>query len=276
MERVRFTQEKATMLATLYCRALDAQTANPLLGDRTAEASMAKIDFDFDSLGVTPDMAVGVVGRAKLIDTWVSEILAEHPELTVLHLGCGMDSRVFRLDPPASVEWFDVDYPEVVALRKQIYPDREHYHVIGSSVTDPEWLTQIPADRPVLVVAEGLMMYLPRIGGEELLKRIIAKFPSGEMIFDSFSSLINQALNERKTNPVMRNTNAIVEWSIDDLDYLEGLGLKDLTALVRWRARPEFMSRFSRRGRYEQRVLNNVVPSRRRKSRGNMLVRGSF
>jgi O-methyltransferase involved in polyketide biosynthesis len=29
----------------------------------------------------------------------------------VLHLACGLDTRVHRLDPPSSVRWFDVDYP---------------------------------------------------------------------------------------------------------------------------------------------------------------------
>ena len=45
-------------------------------------------------------------------------ILADHPDATVLHVGCGMDSRVFRVDPPATVQWFDVDYPDVIELRR--------------------------------------------------------------------------------------------------------------------------------------------------------------
>jgi len=43
----------------------------------------------------------------------------------MLHLGCGIDSRVYRFDPPVSVRWFDVDYPEVFELRKCLYPERK-------------------------------------------------------------------------------------------------------------------------------------------------------
>ena len=85
-----------------------------------------------------------------------------HPDAVVLHLGCGLDSRVFRLDPPATVQWFDVDQPDVIELRRKLYSDRDGYQMIASSVTDPAWLESIPADRPVLVVAEGLLMYSPR------------------------------------------------------------------------------------------------------------------
>ena len=76
---------------------------------------------------------------------------------TVLHLGCGLDSRVFRIDPPATVRWYDVDLPDVIDLRRRLYPERHDYELIATSVTDLRWLDGIPADRPVLVVAEGLV-----------------------------------------------------------------------------------------------------------------------
>ena len=47
--------------------------------------------------------------RAKQLDDWCTDFLQRHPDAVVLHLGCGLDGRVFRLDPPPSVLWFDVD-----------------------------------------------------------------------------------------------------------------------------------------------------------------------
>ncbi|XVQ85661.1 class I SAM-dependent methyltransferase [Microbispora siamensis] len=66
--------------------------------------------------------------------------LADHPDAVVLHLGCGLDARVYRIDPPATVDWYDLDYPPVIELRQQFLPPREHYTLIGSSVTDLTWL----------------------------------------------------------------------------------------------------------------------------------------
>ncbi|GAA2848207.1 hypothetical protein GCM10020220_042160 [Nonomuraea rubra] len=63
----------------------------------------------------------------------------------VLHLGCGLDARVYRIDPPATVDWYDLDYPTVIELRERFLPPREHYTLIASSVTDPAGWTASPA-----------------------------------------------------------------------------------------------------------------------------------
>src|SRR6266700_737498 len=70
-----------------------------------------------------------IATRAATFDLLASRYLADHPDATVLHLGCGMDSRVYRLDPPATVDWFDVDYPDVIDLRRQLFPERSAYHL---------------------------------------------------------------------------------------------------------------------------------------------------
>ncbi|MEV6910875.1 class I SAM-dependent methyltransferase [Amycolatopsis sp. NPDC051071] len=223
MEKVRFTEEKATMLATLYGRALDARGDRPILGDTAADEAVKQIDYDFGSLGVDGQLALTVALRAKPMDDWAAAFLWDHPDATVVHLGCGMDSRVYRLDPPPAVRWFDVDYPEVVDLRGRIYPAREGYRTIGSSVTDFSWIDEIPTDKPGLVIAEGLTMYLQPSEGEELLRRLIAHFPQGgEMVFDTFSRL---GIKLQKLNPVVRKAGATLYWGIDSVSELERLGL---------------------------------------------------
>lgn len=229
MEKVRFTEEKATMLATLYGRALDARSERPILGDKAADEAVKQIDYDFAGLGVDDQLGLTVALRAKPMDEWAASFLEEHPDATVVQLGCGMDSRVYRLDPPPSVRWFDVDYPDVVELRRRIYPDRAGYRQIGSSVTDFAWIDEIPSDKPGLVIAEGLTMYLRPSEGEELLRRLIAHFPlGGEMIFDTFSRL---GIKLQKLNPVVRKAGATLYWGIDEPSELERLGLKLVSKL---------------------------------------------
>src|SRR5512142_3021828 len=97
-----------------------------------------------------------------------NQYLADHPDATVLHVGCGMDSRVLRVNPPASVQWFDVDYPDVIDLRRQLFPEPRlalppqgnpnAYHLIGARLDDLRWLDDAPRDRPGLLIAEGVMM----------------------------------------------------------------------------------------------------------------------
>lgn len=87
----------------------------------------------------------------------------------------------------AVVQWFDIDVPQVIDLRRKLYDDSDGYRMIGSSVTDPGWLEQVPADRPALVVAEGLLMYLSETQVRELLQRPTDRFSTGELLADLLS-----------------------------------------------------------------------------------------
>src|SRR5690606_620357 len=113
VERIEFTGARETMLATLYGRADDARAARPILGDEAAAAAVERIAYDFRKPRMSAMSAAGVAMRALLLDTWTREFLADHPEATVLHLACGLDTRVYRVDPGPGVHWYDVDYPDV-------------------------------------------------------------------------------------------------------------------------------------------------------------------
>lgn len=204
-----------TMLATFYAKALDADAPHPILGDRYAKEIVDRIDYDWTKTTITARTAPSVTTRAAHFDTWARQFLAGHPDAVVLHLGCGLDGRVFRLAPGPGAEWYDVDYPEVAALRRQLYPTREHCHVVSASVTDPAWLADIPGDRPVLLIAEGLTMYLEQQDGVRMLRRIVDRFPSGELQFDAFNSL---GIRSQWTNAVVRRSGATLHWAINSPD----------------------------------------------------------
>jgi O-methyltransferase involved in polyketide biosynthesis len=218
----RFTENQSTNLATLYGRAMDARSARPVLGDRTAQDAISRIDYDFDKFGIGRTEAFAIACRGKVFDAMVRDFLAAHEDCTVLHLGAGMDARVFRVDPPPTVRWFDVDFPDVIDLRRQIYPERPETTMIGASVTDPEWVADVPADRPTFVVAEGLTMYLEPEAGRALLRGLADRFPSGEMFFDAYSTF---GIRIQKLNSVVRRAKATLRWGIDDPAELADLGL---------------------------------------------------
>ncbi|MFG1704632.1 class I SAM-dependent methyltransferase [Nonomuraea sp. M3C6] len=217
-EKVHLTGEKATLLATLYGRALDARSRQPILGDELAAEAVERIDHDFTKTGITTRTAPAVALRARFIDNWAREFLARQPAATVLHLGCGLDTRVHRLAPPPTVRWYDVDYPEVIDLRGRLFPERPGYSMIGSSVTDLKWLEQVPDDAPVLVVAEGLLYYLDPAEGQGLLRAIVDRFPSGQFVFDALSSF---GLRLQKLNKPVQKAGATLYWGIDGPQDLE-------------------------------------------------------
>src|SRR5215469_9526857 len=114
VEKVHLTKEKETLLATLYCKALDSRSKDSILSDKTAEDVVRRIDYDFRKLKIRKDDPASVAIRAKYLDRWTTEFLTNHPDATVLHLGCGLDSRVDRIQPSKTVGWYDIDYPEVI------------------------------------------------------------------------------------------------------------------------------------------------------------------
>jgi O-methyltransferase involved in polyketide biosynthesis len=194
-EKVHVPEERKSYLSTIYGKALDARAEHPILGDTYAEAAVRRIDFPFEKLAVGGGAAITLPFRAKHLDGWAREFLDAHPSATVLHMGCGLDTRVFRIDPPDTVRWYDVDLAEVIELRRQLYPDRPDYEMITTVAGDLRWLDGIPGDRPVLVVGEGFVQYLPVDDRGALFNRITEQFPSGEFIFDAYGRATLGVLN---------------------------------------------------------------------------------
>lgn len=184
--KAELTGVRWTALATLYLRAVESRSKGSILGDRASAEAARRVGGDFGSwkMRLTAGDRYLVALRARRFDLWGADFLARHPDAVVVQLGCGLDPRVLRLDPPAGVLWFDVDFPEVVGLWRRIFPERAGHRTIGSSVTDPGWLREIPADRPALVIAEGLLMYLAEDEVRLLLRRLADRLPSGALMFD--------------------------------------------------------------------------------------------
>ena len=213
---VRWGSVEWTNLVTLYLRAYESRSRWPILGDHIAAGAVDRIDYDFKRIRRTSFPASNqylVALRAKQLDDWCADFLARHPDAVVLHLGCGLDGRGFRLAPPPSVLWFDLDQPAVIELRRRLYDDTDSYRMIGSSVTDALWLDHIPTGRPTLVVAEGLLMYLQESEVRQLLERLTDRFDSGELLFDTLSALAP------RLSKVL--TKGIITWGIRDARDIE-------------------------------------------------------
>ena len=120
-----FTPLEDSLFLTLYARALDYRRPHPILGDAHGRRDRPhKVDYDYDQLHIDTNLILNVALRAKKLDQVASEFLARHPDAVGLDLGAGLDTRVFRLDPPSTVDWYDVDFPAVAAARERLIPTR--------------------------------------------------------------------------------------------------------------------------------------------------------
>ncbi|HEX7323013.1 MAG TPA: class I SAM-dependent methyltransferase [Mycobacterium sp.] len=230
--RVDLSGAPQTMLATLYAKALDADRAEPILGDRYAKAVVERIDYDWSRTTITAARSPSVTTRSAHFDKWAGQFLAANPKAVVLHLGCGLDSRYLRLQPGPGVDWYDIDYPEVADLRRKLLPERDRNHVVAASVTDPACFAEIPTDRPVLMIGEGLTMYLTEPDGVALLRRVVEHCGSGELQFDAFNWL---GIKSQWSNAVVRRSGAKLHWAINGPeDILAAVPGTRLLDWVRW------------------------------------------
>jgi methyltransferase (TIGR00027 family) len=213
-----------TMLVTLYLRAYESHNQPSILDDRAAAEAVDRMKRAARPASTQYTVAL----RAKQFDEWTVDFLQRHPDAVVLHLGCGLDSRAFRLDLPAGVMWYDVDVPQVIELRRRVYDETDRYHMIASSVTETDWLEKIPSDRPLLMVAEGLLMYLKPEPVRQLLQRLTDRFSTGEMLFD--------------VGPV---------WGAR-LSKMQNWGVGDVHEIERWNPRLQLMANVSVVDGYER------------------------
>jgi O-methyltransferase involved in polyketide biosynthesis len=123
------------------------------------------------------------------------------------------------MNPPATVQWFDVDFPEVIDLRKSFFSNHDGYKMISSSVTELNWLEQIPRDKPSMILAEGMLEYLCEEDVRELLNRLTNHFSQGQIAFDVMSSF---AVKSGKDN-LKEATGAVHKWTVDDIQDVENL-----------------------------------------------------
>ncbi|MEO8855291.1 MAG: class I SAM-dependent methyltransferase, partial [Ginsengibacter sp.] len=223
IDKIKLTDEKETLFIPLAGKALDYRSKNSVLNDRKANEIIEKVGIDFTkhkSIGAKIGARTLAV-RAKQYDAWTKDFITKNKNGVVVHLGCGLDARITRVQPYASITWFDVDYPEVISLRKEFYPETNEYKMIASSITAQNWLETIPADRPTFIIAEGVLEYLSEEEVKTLLNRLTNYFYYGQIAFDVMNSFAITLGNKN----LKKTTGAIdiLKWAIDDIDEIDKL-----------------------------------------------------
>lgn len=220
-QKVQLTGAQATLLITLYAKAQDYRSRRPILNDAKADQLLGLIDYDFSQLPGFGSKSLLAI-RARHLDDWIVEFIASQGDVVVLNLGCGLDTRMTRIGPPQSVRWFDLDYPDVIELRRKFYCDAEKYTMLGYPLSDSEWLRRVPHDRPTMIVADGVLEYLTEAEVGSLLSRLTSTFHHGQIAFDVMNSFAVRS-GQRNLKAAM---GAVHRWAVDDTSRVDALDAK--------------------------------------------------
>jgi O-methyltransferase involved in polyketide biosynthesis len=178
-----------TTLWTLYFRAKEARRKNGPLQDPRAIELVDAIDFPFATRFGNGVPAFGrMIGlRALTFDLIVNDVLRTDPDALVVVLGEGLETQFWRVDN-GRVRWFTVDLPETAEIRRRLLgEDPPRRRLFAGSALDEGWWAALgaqPTDR-VVVIAQGLLMYLQPAQVRGLIARCAREFPGGVMAFDT-------------------------------------------------------------------------------------------
>jgi O-methyltransferase involved in polyketide biosynthesis len=222
-----------TLLIPLYIRALESQRPDALIKDERAEALVSQLDQVSlrKTLALTEDSGrVVMILKSREFDRFTQDFLRRHPGAVVVHIGCGLDTRFERVDD-GRVEWYDLDLPEVINLRRKLIgAEGTRYHSLACSVLEKAWLNElrIHRQRAVLFLAEGVFEYFYEAQVKSLVLTLKEHFPDAELVFDAYSPLMRLAHNLRVAR---KRIGAQLHWDLKHSrtleDWSDGIRLLD-------------------------------------------------
>lgn len=163
---IRHVSDTALMVAA--CRAHETQLEDAFVRDPFA-ARLAG-DRGFAILAALPHsnvLRLGLAVRTRFVDELLLEALRQYPITTVLSVGCGLDTRPWRIDLASDLRWIEIDFAGVLDYKEQLMSDeaprcrRERLTLDVSDPAQRRAMYQGAGSAPALMITEGLLMYLP-------------------------------------------------------------------------------------------------------------------
>ncbi len=188
-----------------------------LLDDKKAEEIWEAEKFPLKGKSKSKWLAYYMGIRAAVFDDWLKEQLDGAKDAVVIHVGCGMDSRVLRVKTQ-KCKWYDVDFPQVIEERKRYYAEASDYQMLVGDVRENNWLKNIPETKCAVVVMEGVSMYLTPQELNALTTNLCAHFEKLALLMDCYTNLAAKMSKYR--NPV-KDVGVTKVYGIDEPTVLQ-------------------------------------------------------
>lgn len=193
LRNLELSDVEETGLLTLYAKAMESRSSDPILKDEKAEEIARRLDpllnqkdsamaRQLHERKIESRLVVHIALRSRKYDEYAIEFLESRPDGVVVNVGCGMDTRFFRIDN-GRCRFFDLDLPDVISFKKKLVNETERYRMIGRSVLDLGWMDAVEKlGKPAIFLAEGVFMYLPEDGVRKLVREMAEKFQDSELV----------------------------------------------------------------------------------------------
>ncbi len=206
-EKITHSGVPETMLQTVYARARESR-GRGVIRDAKAEELVEKLDYDFSLAEKDTAMRSGVIARTIVLDRLTTAYLAGHPGAVVVNIACGLDTRCYRMT--GYRHWYNLDLPETMAVREKLLPESGAVTQIAMSAMD-DWGSRIEeTDAPVLIIIEGLTMYLTEADVQRIFAVIAGRFPQAAVLVETMNPMVVKRFKEKP----IEGSNAKFTWGV--------------------------------------------------------------
>ena len=205
-----------TLYIPLYGKSLVSKKGI-ILSDGKAEEIWAAEGFPLKGKSKSKWLAYYMGMRSAVFDRWLERQMAENPDAVVLHIGCGMDSRILRVGEQ-NHNWYDVDFPDVIGQRRQYFEETGCYKMISGDLREKEWLDAIPGGKAI-VILEGISMYVTPEELKTAFENLYSHFADVHILMDCYTEFAAKA--SKYKNPI-NDVGVTRVYGLDDPAVLPG------------------------------------------------------
>jgi methyltransferase (TIGR00027 family) len=132
------------------------------------------------------------ITRCRIIDDLIAEEIRSNDSTYIFTIGAGFDTRPYRL---TGGRWIEVDEPQVIEYKNKKLPAEEcgnpliRIAIDFSTESLPSKLTDLDNDLPIVIVIEGVFMYLEPGQISKTVMEIKSLFPKHILVCDLLTKI---------------------------------------------------------------------------------------
>lgn len=205
-----------TLYIPLYGKALVSKLGI-IIDDKRSEEIWEKEGFKLKRKAKSKWLAYTMGMRAVVFDNWIKKKMDKYPNAVVLHIGCGLDSRIERIGNN-NHQWFDIDFPNVIQERMKYYKEGENYMMFGTDVRETFWISELPKNENAIVIMEGISMYLTENQIKQLFEALGKQYKMVDLIMDCYTKF---SAKVSKWKNSINEMGAVTVYGIDEPKIFE-------------------------------------------------------
>lgn len=224
------------VLSPLYFSHLQNISFDPITKDKKSTDLVKNIDFDFKKFNkISSSDKIATALRSRYFDAKLKEFLKKDNPV-VVNIFWWLNTRFFRIKSIKEPIFYELDFPDVIELRKKLLWENEKNIYMSSHISNKDWVREVKSKSPnwnFIFFIEWLKMTFNSEQENELFKILKENFAGSNLIFDNLDYLeVNKEFDvlwktksffslDTETNVIWKTKNLLhigKKWDIENKD----------------------------------------------------------